>query len=1575
MGRLKFSRELLQALASRPQKFAAKQGEMLMPDPSSEINPLDELAEEFVERYRRGERPPLTEYIERHPGLADEIRDLFPGLVLMEGIRPEAGEATGGYIVRSTSTQLERLGDYRILREVARGGMGIVYEAEQVSLGRHVALKVLPQGLLMDSKAKRRFEREAKSAARLHHTNIVPVFGVGEQDGLPYYVMQFIQGLGLDEVLDELKKLQLANPKSGTVAAGGELRVSTREMSAVHVARSLLTGDFQRPFGEPEPEDEAMAPTKPQAPPEDPPAPTIPRMSGSSDTFRLSSSSVMLPGQSRDNSKSKNRKQTYWQSVAHIGVQVADALEYAHKQGILHRDIKPSNLLLDTQGTVWVTDFGLAKTDDRQNLTHTGDILGTLRYMPPEAFEAKTDARSDVYSLGLTLYEMLAFRPAFDEKERNRLVKQVTTQEAERLTNLNRQVPQDLDTIIHKSIEKDPKLRYATAAAFAADLQRFIDDEPIEARRTSRLERCWRWCRHNPAIAGLAASVVFCLMLGTAVASYFAVVANQRAASEGLERERADEKATEAEMSARMAYRQVYATDMNLAQIAWEDARINVARDRLARHLPQLDREDWRGFEWHYWDRLCHLELSTLKGHTRWVRAAAWSPDGTRILSCSTDSTAKVWDASSGRELLTLTWEGANSSGPQGQTSTVGWSSDGKQIVGGARGLKIWDATTGREVLTSKGSTQWIGSVAWSPDGRHIASGNGDKTIRIWDAKTGEELRTLKGHAQWVNNVAWSPDSQRIVSGSGDKTLKIWDTVAGRELLTLKGHSQWINGVSWSHDGKRIASASGDRTVKIWDAATGHDLLTLRGHTRWVRGVAWSPDNQRVVSGGGDETVRIWDAETGQETLSLKGHTNFIGDVDWSRDGRRIVSGGGDKTLKIWSASSGQETLTCRGHTQGVPGLAWSPDGAWIVSASRDKTARVWDTASGRAIRTLQGHSGGVTCVAWSPDGRFIATGSEDKTGKIWDGATGKDTLTLQGHKGGVIAMAWSPDGTRLVTGGSDSSVRVWDATTGQTILELPRFGTAARDVAWSPDGRHIAAPAERGGLVWIWDATTGQRALTLRGHTGFVRSVAWSPNGSRLATAGLDMTLRVWDATTGQETLRMQGHSDFANTVAWSRDGLRLVSGSGDTTVKVWDATTGQEILTLKVHTMPVVSVAWCSDGRRIASASEDGIVKVWESQPVAEDVLHRRELVSRVFSLFAEIGSREGVLAELGKDVRLSEADRQFASEAAQTFSDLEIQQIRVQRIVKQAQTHTEEKQWKEAAETYARAAELKREDSYLWLESGRAAANIEEWEQVAQAFAKALALLPEDPSSTAGRASPCVELAEWDKAFARVVELRPKDQTLWLGRARYHAKRSQWEQAAADFARAVALKPPHYHWIEHACALLLTGHGDTYRQFCATAGEQADKSVEPFTAYILARTCALSPDSGVEPERIVTWARQAVTADRRRAEYLHALSAALYRAGQFTQVIDTLEDAGDRMAISDQLILAMTHFRLGHADEAHKQLDNAISDLEAMRPKSAENPVELPSADWMEAHIMCREARALIGEKAPPATRDAQ
>src|SRR5262245_2895996 len=314
------------------------------------------LAEEFVARYRKGERPSIKEYCDRHPQLADEIREVFPAVAMMENIAPEDASLSGQLKAPADSagTALEQLGDFRIIREVGRGGMGVVYEAEQVSLGRRVALKVLAQKSSSDAKQKRRFEREARAAAKLHHTNIVPVFGVGEQDGQPYYVMQFIQGLGLDEVLDELKQM----PTPGASLSPEATPRSPREVSAANVARSLMTGCFEPTMSSPGKHDLVVAEERPsRRSPGLRQAPT-PSSGRLSDSTGISSSSVSLPGQSATTSKLSGRKTTYFQSVAQIGVQVADALDHAHRQGVLHRDIKPSNLLLDTRGTVWVTDFG-----------------------------------------------------------------------------------------------------------------------------------------------------------------------------------------------------------------------------------------------------------------------------------------------------------------------------------------------------------------------------------------------------------------------------------------------------------------------------------------------------------------------------------------------------------------------------------------------------------------------------------------------------------------------------------------------------------------------------------------------------------------------------------------------------------------------------------------------------------------------------------------------------------------------------------------------------------------------------------------------------------------------------------------------------------------------------------------------------------------------------------------------------------------------------------------------------------------------------------------------------------------
>jgi len=457
------------------------------------------LAEEFLDRCKRGERPTIGEYCQRHPEHAGEICEVFEALLLVEDLKPGSsnqGGSIGAIRLEADGRRLEHIGGYRVLREIGRGGMGVVYEAEQEALGRRVALKVLPGALAGDAKARARFDREARAAARMHHTNIVPVFNVGQDDGYIFYAMQMIHGQGLDVVIDELKQLrdQSASPAP---AADGDGKVEGKPS----LAASLILGRFEQ-------EDLAAGTS----------SDTQARLGEEIEDYQGSMpSSAVLPGQS-DLSSAQSNRRAYYHSIAQIALQTASALSYAHARGVVHRDIKPSNLLLDAAGVVWVTDFGLAKTADL-GVTQTGDILGTIRYMSPERFRGQCDARADVYALGMTLYELLTLKPAFASPDRVALIEQIRHVEPRSPRSIDTRLPRDLETIVLKSIDKDPKRRYQSADELVEDLQHFVAGEPIKARRIWLAERLARWIARNPAVASLLAAVFVVMAAGTGVSS------------------------------------------------------------------------------------------------------------------------------------------------------------------------------------------------------------------------------------------------------------------------------------------------------------------------------------------------------------------------------------------------------------------------------------------------------------------------------------------------------------------------------------------------------------------------------------------------------------------------------------------------------------------------------------------------------------------------------------------------------------------------------------------------------------------------------------------------------------------------------------------------------------------------------------------------------------------------------------------------------------------------------------------------------------------------------------------------
>jgi WD40 repeat protein len=430
--------------------------------------------------------------------------------------------------------------------------------------------------------------------------------------------------------------------------------------------------------------------------------------------------------------------------------------------------------------------------------------------------------------------------------------------------------------------------------------------------------------------------------------------------------------------------------------------------------------------------------VCTLEGHTDWVGACGWSPDGRRLISGSGDNTLKIWDAGTGKEIRTLEAHG-----------------------GGVLGC------------------------AWSPDGDRVVSTSLDNTVKIWYAKTGDEIHTLRGHSSYVPACAWSPDGGRIVTASHDKTLKMWDTETGegasKAVRALEGHGRPVGACAWSPDGTRIVSASHDKTLKIWNAETGRHMTkaahTVAGHSRAISACAYRPDGSRVVSASDDETLKIWDSETGHELRTVAAHIHHVYDCAYSPDGNQFVSTSEDHRVKVWDGETGNELRLLRAHTGTVFACAYSPDGGRLVSGAAtggwdepDQRGglKIWDVLRGRVIHTLEGHDDAVRGCAFSPGGRRVVSGSEDNTLKLWNAETGKQIHTLAGHGGCVRACAWSPDGRRVVSGSKDKTLKIWDAGTAECIAELPLPGSVTAAVH-HPCCRAIAC-GDSGGSIYFVD-------------------------------------------------------------------------------------------------------------------------------------------------------------------------------------------------------------------------------------------------------------------------------------------------------------------------------------------------------------------------------------------------------------------------------------------------------------------------------------------------------------------------
>ncbi len=1470
---------------------------------SDERNPVELLAEEFLERKRRGEQPTLREYVERHPQLADEIRDLFPALLVMEDLGESSGATTGSLATGdgvATGITLQRLGDYRILREIGRGGMGVVYEAEQESLGRRVALKVLSAGALLDPKQVRRFEREARAAARLHHTNIVPVFGVGNQDGHHYFVMQFIVGLGLDLVLEDLRRLRRVKSVAGPQAAHLSAASRITGLTAADVARSMVGGHF--PANRPIADGSVTEPCHDSAPALASETPVGLRATS------LADSSASLPGGSSGLSGSSDPDRQFYRSVARVGIQVAEALDYANRQGILHRDIKPSNLLLDNHGNVWVADFGLAKTAEADDLTHTGDIVGTIRYMAPERFSGHCDARSDVYSLGLTLYELVSLQPAYQASDRHSLMDRVLHQEPERLRRLAPSVPRDLDTIVAKAMAREPEKRYATAAALAEDLRRFVDDRPIRARRISPAERLARWCRRNKGLAASIGVATTALVVSLALSLLYAdrqtrhaaeqVAANKSIAqlasdlekeSTALRSERASLKTALTESNRRLAR-----LDLERGQAAFEKGQIGAGMlwtveslrmaaqtgDEAGKHVALANLSAWRRH---------HLEPKEVFSHSRTVGAVAFSPDGKTVLTGSHDGTARLWDAAGGQPVGPPMEHPGDVSGRNSVWSAA-FSPDGKTVLTGCDdGVRFWDAATSRPVGQPLAQSGRLYSVAFSPDGKALVAAGG-AAPRLWDAVTRRPIGQPLASSSMMVSVAFSRDGKTVLTGSHDRTARQWDAATGQPIGPPIEHPDAVWSVAFSPDGKTVLTGGFDKTARQWDAATGRPIGPPLRHLDWVRTVTFSPDGKTILTGSSDNTAQLWDAATGQRIGSALEHQAAVWSVAFAPDGRSILTGSQDGMARLWAADVGQPVGRALEYgSEMVVSLALVPDGKTLLVAGFDGKVRRWDLTTGELRGEPVELEPGVWCMALSPDGKTIVTGSLDKSARQWDAASGQPVGPPMQHSESVGAVAFSPDGKRILTGSSDKTAQLWDAASGQPIGGRLTHSDAVLSVAFSPDGKTILTGCgDR--TARRWDAATGRSLGPPLEHWGNVNSVAFSPDGKKVLTGSNDKTARQWDAGTGEPVGPPLAHSGGGVwSVAFSPDGKTILTGSLDSAARLWDAATGQPI----------------GPPMRQASSTHASNLRVFYSPDV-------RSLVTSDFR-----------------------AARQWAAPAALPDD--------VPRLVA----------WVEAIT----GLELDEQGSIRVLDRTAWLARRSRLEQLGGP----------PPADPAPRLDPTVyggdpsargdawkEQGLWDRAasaYAEAIRARPLNSAVRLSLARLFVERGQLDGAARLLAEAVRMIPDDL--VLHrglCCALLLSGDRAGWRRANAALLDRTRQTTNWVTAEAVTWSCVLAPNGTADPEapfRMVDAAIRGLSDDSSKSllsksRHLNALGAALYRAGRCDEAVHRLEEyirfRGGASQPTECAFLAMANQRLGHRDLALHWLDRLQNHRPTRTPTSS-------------------------------------